>query len=54
MLLGNVCWTKGGARDDDLFAVLDYIVMPLAREFDPDIILVSGGFDAGNNLLFAY
>jgi acetoin utilization deacetylase AcuC-like enzyme len=30
-----------------MFVAFDYIVMPLANEFDPDIILISGGFDVG-------
>jgi acetoin utilization deacetylase AcuC-like enzyme len=41
----NICWE--GITDDDLFVAFDYIVMPLANEFDPDIILISGGFDVG-------
>ncbi|KAL6856040.1 hypothetical protein ACP4OV_018842 [Aristida adscensionis] len=42
----NVCWREGGEGDDDLYAVWDHVVMPLAQSFNPEIILVSGGFDA--------
>jgi acetoin utilization deacetylase AcuC-like enzyme len=35
--------------------VWDHILLPVAKEFNPDIIIVSAGFDAGewlNNLEF--
>ncbi|CAN6290451.1 unnamed protein product [Urochloa humidicola] len=33
-------------EDADLLAVWDYLVLPLAMEFKPEVILVSAGFDA--------
>lgn len=43
----NVPWTSGGRHDADYLAVWEYILIPVAREFNPDIIIVSAGFDAG-------
>ncbi|KAK2371149.1 histone deacetylase [Trifolium repens] len=42
----NVPWENGGCGDADYFAVWDHILLPVAKEFNPDIILVSAGFDA--------
>lgn len=46
----NICWTEKGVQDDDLYAVFDYIVLPLVQQFNPDVILLSGGFDAGKDI----
>ena len=43
----NVPWENGQCGDADYIAVWDYILLPVAREFNPDIILISAGFDAG-------
>eukprot|EP00850_Spirogloea_muscicola_P003047 SM000012S25309 [mRNA] locus=s12:246651:250905:- [translate_table: standard] len=42
----NVPWPSGGFGDLDYLAVWDHVLMPAARQFDPHIILISGGFDA--------
>ncbi|KAJ9567321.1 hypothetical protein OSB04_003287 [Centaurea solstitialis] len=42
----NVPWENGQCGDADYIAVWDYILLPVAREFNPDIILISAGFDA--------
>ncbi|XP_024969962.1 histone deacetylase 5 [Cynara cardunculus var. scolymus] len=42
----NVPWENGQCGDADYNAVWDYILIPVAREFNPDIILISAGFDA--------
>ncbi|CAO2206897.1 unnamed protein product [Urochloa humidicola] len=42
----NFCWFEDAVNDDDLFAVMNYLVLPLAKDFQPDIILISAGFDA--------
>ncbi|XP_010259827.1 PREDICTED: histone deacetylase 5 [Nelumbo nucifera] len=42
----NVPWEHGRCGDADYLAVWDYILIPVARDFNPDIILISGGFDA--------
>lgn len=47
----NVPWENGKCGDADYLAVWDHILVPVAKEFAPDIILVSAGFDAGLELL---
>ncbi|PIA63095.1 hypothetical protein AQUCO_00200844v1 [Aquilegia coerulea] len=42
----NVPWEHGQCGDADYFAVWEHILIPVAREFAPDMILISGGFDA--------
>ncbi|KAL8529508.1 hypothetical protein ACS0TY_006805 [Phlomoides rotata] len=42
----NVPWEGGGIGDADYFAVWDHILLPVAKEFDPDLIIISAGFDA--------
>jgi acetoin utilization deacetylase AcuC-like enzyme len=37
---------EAGATDDDYHLVFDEIVNPVVRRFEPDLILVSAGFDA--------
>ncbi|XP_078430180.1 histone deacetylase 5-like isoform X2 [Wolffia australiana] len=42
----NVPWEHGLCGDADYHAVWDHILMPVADSYNPDIILLSGGFDA--------
>lgn len=42
----NVPWPHGGFGDSDYLAVWDYVLLPIAKEFNPDIVLISGGFDS--------
>lgn len=42
----NVVWSKP-VNDDDFCVVVDYLILPMAQNYSPDIILVSAGFDAG-------
>ncbi|CAL1381622.1 unnamed protein product [Linum trigynum] len=42
----NVPWENGRCGDADYFAVWDHVLIPVTKEFDPDIIIVSAGFDA--------
>eukprot|EP00850_Spirogloea_muscicola_P014760 SM000108S14204 [mRNA] locus=s108:96728:100853:- [translate_table: standard] len=42
----NVPWSSGGFGDLDYLAVWDHVLMPAARQYDPHIVLISGGFDA--------
>lgn len=47
----NVAWSGGlnpPLGDSEYLAAFRAIVMPIAREFDPDIVLVSAGFDAAD------
>ena len=42
----NVAWPRGGMGDAEYMAAFDAVVMPIGRAFDPDLVLVSAGFDA--------
>ncbi|WRX17370.1 Histone deacetylase domain - like 3 [Theobroma cacao] len=42
----NVPWENGQCGDADYLAVWDHILLPVAKEFKPDVIIISAGFDA--------
>ncbi|KAL7114788.1 hypothetical protein ACP275_04G143600 [Erythranthe tilingii] len=42
----NVPWENDSCGDADYFAVWDHILIPVAKKFDPDMIMVAAGFDA--------
>lgn len=42
----NVPWPSSGFGDADYLAAWDNVLLPVAREFNPDIVFVSAGFDA--------
>ncbi|XWS37275.1 hypothetical protein CRYUN_Cryun19dG0029400 [Craigia yunnanensis] len=42
----NVPWENSRCGDADYLAVWDHILVPIAKEFNPDIIILSAGFDA--------
>jgi histone deacetylase 6 len=42
----NIPWPPG-MGDGDYLAAFDRVLLPIAREFGPDLVLVSAGFDAG-------
>ncbi|KAI3934623.1 hypothetical protein MKW92_027065, partial [Papaver armeniacum] len=42
----NVPWEQGECGDADYFAVWDHVLIPITKAFNPDMILISGGFDA--------
>ncbi|XP_009130142.2 histone deacetylase 5-like isoform X2 [Brassica rapa] len=43
----NVPWEQGRrCGDEDYIAVWDHILIPVTKEFNPDLILLSAGFDA--------
>lgn len=42
----NVGWTVKGVGDEEYLTLWEYLLLPIAREFQPDLILVSAGFDA--------
>ncbi|XP_068601477.1 histone deacetylase 6 [Brachionichthys hirsutus] len=42
----NVAWSGGRMGDADYLAAFHHVVMPIATEFDPGLVLVSAGFDA--------
>ncbi|KAL7115012.1 hypothetical protein ACP275_04G157300 [Erythranthe tilingii] len=42
----NVPWETDSCGDADYFAVWDHVLIPVAKKFDPDMIMVAAGFDA--------
>ena len=42
----NIPWKDSGMTDADYIAAFQRIVMPIAREFGPDLVIISAGFDA--------
>ncbi|KAL3630329.1 hypothetical protein CASFOL_023313 [Castilleja foliolosa] len=42
----NVPWENDMCGDADYMAVWYHILIPVAKEFDPDMIIISAGFDA--------
>src|SRR4029079_5503092 len=36
----------GGSGEAEFCGLVEHVVLPVAREFDPDLVLVSAGFDA--------
>ena len=42
----NIPWKTAGMGDGDYLYAFQQIVMPIAQDFDPDLVLVSAGFDA--------
>ncbi|XP_057805112.1 histone deacetylase 18-like [Salvia miltiorrhiza] len=42
----NVPCEHGQCGDADYLAVWDHILIPVAKEFEPDMIIISAGFDA--------
>jgi histone deacetylase 6 len=42
----NIAWHDQGMGDGEYMAAFQKIVMPIASEFDPDLVVISAGFDA--------
>ncbi|TGZ77787.1 hypothetical protein EX30DRAFT_310914 [Ascodesmis nigricans] len=42
----NVPWENGGMGDGDYMFAFQQLIMPIALEFNPDLVIVSAGFDA--------
>lgn len=42
----NIGWHDQGMGDGEYMAAFQRIVMPIAQEFDPDLVIISAGFDA--------
>ncbi|XP_014833025.1 PREDICTED: histone deacetylase 6 [Poecilia mexicana] len=42
----NIAWNGGRMGDSDYLAAFHHVVMPIAAEFNPGLVLVSAGFDA--------
>ncbi|KUL85164.1 hypothetical protein ZTR_06261 [Talaromyces verruculosus] len=42
----NIPWPSQGMGDGDYMYAFQQVVMPIATEFDPDLVIVASGFDA--------
>ena len=42
----NCGWQEQGHGDAEYLHMMDHLIMPIAREFNPDLVLVSAGFDS--------
>ncbi|KAG9336040.1 hypothetical protein JZ751_003300 [Albula glossodonta] len=42
----NIPWSGGKMGDSEYLAACHTVVIPIARQFDPELVLVSAGFDA--------
>ncbi|XP_053678783.1 histone deacetylase 6 isoform X2 [Anopheles nili] len=42
----NIPWNKKGMGDAEYVAAFHSIILPIAYEFDPELVLISAGFDA--------
>ncbi|CAH1232520.1 HDAC6 [Branchiostoma lanceolatum] len=42
----NVPWSKGGMGDAEYMAAFQQVVMPIAYQYSPELVIVSAGFDA--------
>ena len=43
----NIGWPRGGMGDADYIAAFHRVVLPIAYDFNPDLVVVSAGFDSG-------
>ena len=41
-----MAWSGAGYGDADYLYAFTRLIMPIAREFNPDFVIVSAGFDA--------
>jgi len=44
----NIGWHDQGMGDGEYMAAFQKIVMPIAQEFNPDLVIISAGFDAAD------
>ncbi|KAI0181843.1 putative histone deacetylase A [Hypoxylon sp. FL1284] len=44
----NIGWPSQGMGDGEYLAAFQKIVMPIAQEFSPDMVIISAGFDAAD------
>ena len=44
----NIPWPTKGMGDADYMFAFQHVVMPVAREFDPDFVIIAAGFDAAD------
>ncbi|AET38814.1 histone deacetylase HDA1 Ecym_3324 [Eremothecium cymbalariae DBVPG len=44
----NIPWSCGGVGDAEYMWAFEQIVIPMGREFQPDLVIISSGFDAAD------
>ncbi|KAK1458977.1 histone deacetylase [Colletotrichum melonis] len=44
----NIGWHDQGMGDGEYIAAFQKIIMPIAKEFNPDLVVISAGFDAAD------
>lgn len=44
----NITWSVGGVGDAEYMWAFEQVVMPMGREFQPDLVIISSGFDAAD------
>ena len=44
----NIPWPRKGMGDADYMFAFQHVVMPVASEFDPDLVIIAAGFDAAD------
>ncbi|KAL2041750.1 hypothetical protein N7G274_005534 [Stereocaulon virgatum] len=44
----NIPWPTKGMGDADYMLAFQHVVMPVAYEFDPDLVIIAAGFDAAD------
>lgn len=42
----NIPWAEHGMGDSEYLYAFQEVIMPIATEFDPDLVIISAGFDA--------
>lgn len=42
----NITWPSGGIGDAEYMWAFEQVIMPMGREFEPDLVIISSGFDA--------
>eukprot|EP00753_Platysulcus_tardus_P006223 PLAT14035.1.p1 GENE.PLAT14035.1~~PLAT14035.1.p1 ORF type:complete len:857 (+),score=463.87 PLAT14035.1:251-2821(+) len=42
----NLAWPVAGLGDADYMLAMQHVMLPIAREYAPDLVLISAGFDA--------
>lgn len=47
----NIAWDGGGVGDADYLAAFHHVLLPIAQQFAPTMIIVSAGFDAAEGAL---
>jgi len=45
----NVPFLLGGMKDADYMAAFKWVFMPIAKQFNPDLVIISAGFDCAEN-----